>query len=693
MNSSETQPRSRRALRRLLILLAVAAGLIIFAYGWTDTDIDFTVPQEPQRQTNVGNALRELLSPNVFTQEYEVENTTTTFVMGCPDGFTAPEIAASGDPYIIVTPACGSSGDIVTIEGRNFAPDGLARVNWIAVDGERRIRQIVGSSENNFVTLADGTFRVEVEVPRIRGSAGETHTVEVQGRFPVGGPHFSETTMLVLERMVETIFLALIATAVSILPSAILSFFAAHNLMRPIRIPLGDLLVSLILLPIGAALGAVLLGELGRFMLRIDGGAVESAGLGLIVAFGAVASTRRIRGTEAAPSSSWVRGVVSALIVAVVAVAALGLLGGVLKLVGRATSEGTFGFIGIFTNSIGQLIELAIVPLAAIIGGFTLSSIGTTLTRGLLKTVSVPASRILGAVMGAIVGALLLGLMATIGLGAAWLGLLVPVVAAALAGAILPAIYRLFLPKTRRVTRTENLTLRALSLIGAVAAFAFTYSTLNISRAVVEGALPPQRVLFSIGGLDVYAYVAEAMLIGAVLGGILCGLVGTRSNFAIGSVLYTVTRTILNGLRSIEPLIMGLVFVIWVGIGPFAGVLALALHSVASLGKLYSEQIETIDSGPIEALQSTGANRLQTIIYAVVPQIVPSYIAFTMYRWDINVRMSTIIGFVGGGGIGFLLQQQINLLRYRDAGVAVLAIAIVVSILDYASAAIRERFV
>jgi len=139
--------------------------------------------------------------------------------------------------------------------------------------------------------------------------------------------------------------------------------------------------------------------------------------------------------------------------------------------------------------------------------------------------------------------------------------------------------------------------------------------------------------------------------------------------------------------------IMGLIFVIWVGIGPFAGVLALTLHSIASLGKLYSEQVENIDPGPIEALESTGANRLQTIMYGVVPQIIPPYIAFTMYRWDINVRMSTIIGFVGGGGIGFLLQQQLNLLRYRDAGVAVLAIAIVVSVLDYASASIRERYI
>jgi phosphonate transport system permease protein len=168
-------------------------------------------------------------------------------------------------------------------------------------------------------------------------------------------------------------------------------------------------------------------------------------------------------------------------------------------------------------------------------------------------------------------------------------------------------------------------------------------------------------------------------------------LAGVKGSFALGSTLYNVSRATLNTIRSIEPLIMGLVFVIWVGIGPFAGVLALTLHSIAALGKLYSEQVESIDPGPIEALESTGANRLQTIIYGVVPQIITPYIAFTLYRWDINVRMSTIIGFVGGGGIGLLLQQQINLLQYSDAGVAVLAIAVVVSILDYVSAYVRSR--
>jgi phosphonate transport system permease protein len=157
--------------------------------------------------------------------------------------------------------------------------------------------------------------------------------------------------------------------------------------------------------------------------------------------------------------------------------------------------------------------------------------------------------------------------------------------------------------------------------------------------------------------------------------------------------VYYGVRSVLNILRSIEPLIMAIIFVVWVGLGPFAGVLALAIHSIAALGKLYSEAVESIDPNPIEAVLATGANRWQMIVYAVIPQIVPPYLAFTIYRWDINVRMSTIIGFVGGGGIGFLLQQWIRLLMYREAGAAVWAIAIVVAIMDYVSAKVREEVI
>jgi len=102
--------------------------------------------------------------------------------------------------------------------------------------------------------------------------------------------------------------------------------------------------------------------------------------------------------------------------------------------------------------------------------------------------------------------------------------------------------------------------------------------------------------------------------------------------------------------------------------------------------------LSNVDPTLEEAAACLGANRLQTIVYAVIPQIIPPYISYTLYRWDINVRMSTIIGFVGGGGIGFLLQQNINLLNYRGASTQMVAIAVVVATLDYVSSVVRERY-
>ncbi|MBN1177592.1 MAG: phosphonate ABC transporter, permease protein PhnE [Anaerolineae bacterium] len=165
------------------------------------------------------------------------------------------------------------------------------------------------------------------------------------------------------------------------------------------------------------------------------------------------------------------------------------------------------------------------------------------------------------------------------------------------------------------------------------------------------------------------------------------------SGSTVTMAVYYATRMVLNIIRSIEPLIWVLVAVMVVGLGPFAGILALTVHSIAALAKLYSESIESIDPGPIEAIHATGATRLQTIMFAVVPQMIPPFVSFSIYRWDINVRMSTVIGLVGGGGIGLVLIQYIRLLDYRSAGIAVWFIAITVAILDYVSAEIRQRFV
>jgi len=158
-------------------------------------------------------------------------------------------------------------------------------------------------------------------------------------------------------------------------------------------------------------------------------------------------------------------------------------------------------------------------------------------------------------------------------------------------------------------------------------------------------------------------------------------------------ILYTLTRTVLNIVRSIEPLIIAIIFVVIVGLGPFAGVIAMTLHTIAALGKLYSEVIEGIDPGPLEAIRATGGTWMQMVRYAVIPQIVPPFASFTLFRWDINVRTSTIIGFVGGGGIGFYLYQWIIKGDYRAVSSSFIAIAVIVIVLDFISAKVRARLV
>jgi phosphonate transport system permease protein len=160
----------------------------------------------------------------------------------------------------------------------------------------------------------------------------------------------------------------------------------------------------------------------------------------------------------------------------------------------------------------------------------------------------------------------------------------------------------------------------------------------------------------------------------------------------LGTTIYTIVRALLNIVRSYESLVLATVFALWVGFGAFAGVLALTVVTVASLGKLFSEAVESIDAGPIEAIAATGANPVEVVRFAVIPQVVPDFISFIIYHWDINVRISTILGFVGGGGIGFYLSQRINVLEYQKAGTAIWAIVLVVWAMDFLSAEVRKRY-
>jgi phosphonate transport system permease protein len=166
----------------------------------------------------------------------------------------------------------------------------------------------------------------------------------------------------------------------------------------------------------------------------------------------------------------------------------------------------------------------------------------------------------------------------------------------------------------------------------------------------------------------------------------------TQSNWFMRTV-FALTRTFFNVDRGVDTLILALVFVAAVGLGPFAGILAMAIHSIADLGKLYSEAIENIDKGPLEALESVGASGLNVVRWAVLPQVFPLFLGFTLYRFEINFRVSIVLGLVGAGGIGYFIQEKMASGAYDQMVVAIIAIVIVVNMIDFASSWLRSRLV
>jgi phosphonate transport system permease protein len=161
----------------------------------------------------------------------------------------------------------------------------------------------------------------------------------------------------------------------------------------------------------------------------------------------------------------------------------------------------------------------------------------------------------------------------------------------------------------------------------------------------------------------------------------------------VTNAIYVFVRLAFTVIRSIDVLIVVIVMVILFGLGNAAGVFGLAFHNVGVMGKLYSEAIEGIDAGPLEAITATGANRFQVIWSAVLPQLFNPFVSFSIYRLDTNVRLAPILGLVGGGGIGVALFQNIQLLRYPQAGTIILLIVITVATMDFISAQIRKRLV
>lgn len=595
--------------------LAVLAGLLVYAYGFQITQVDLEDLRSERRQESLVRVMRALARPEIFDYEQEVEVINAPVYVPCPASGVEPGSgSAATGPSMVVTPACASPGETVQVEGFNFAPNTTGPLRFVpGSDPSNPVaigRDSVQTDETgHFVSQMVLPSRESDDVQYIRASLSQN----------VGAPRFTKTAKDTWDKIIETVFLALLATTFGTILAIPLSFIAARNLMKPVKSPLASIALSILGWPIGILIG--------YFLIKW----VEGLSL---------------------PLSQYPLANLIAIIVTIV-LAGLGIRWALPQ---EETSTPPL------TVRLARLGVLILVILVSFFGFFQLASLAKNL--GILGLAKLGTFNFLGNFLFQ-VGDIL--------------GIITPALGGLAAGGVLSSWMGRF--GQRSTERFAPSSVKLLNIIFSTLAGAVT---LGLLGQLVEWLYQIGRPAYTLGG---------PIFVGALLGLALAVFTKAKANLSIGMVIYYITRTFLNGLRSIEALVMAIVFVIAVGIGPFAGMMALGLHTIVSLAKLYSEQVESISAGPMEAVEATGASRLQTIIYAVIPQIIPPYISYTMYRWDINVRMSTIIGFVGGGGIGFLLQQNINLLNYRAASAQMLAIAIVVASMDYISSVLREKYV
>jgi phosphonate transport system permease protein len=178
----------------------------------------------------------------------------------------------------------------------------------------------------------------------------------------------------------------------------------------------------------------------------------------------------------------------------------------------------------------------------------------------------------------------------------------------------------------------------------------------------------------------------------AIILSIPLSLLGAR-NTSPHILVFHATRIFLNALRAINELVFALIFVSAVGLGPFAGVLAIALHATGMLAKFVAEEIESVDKGQIEAQLATGASRMQVILFGVIPQVIPSFIGYSIYRLDVSIRSATVLGLVGAGGLGFSLIQTMKLFKYHQTATCILVIFILVLVSDWICGKLRRKFI
>ncbi|GGG24051.1 phosphonate ABC transporter permease [Rhodococcoides trifolii] len=211
----------------------------------------------------------------------------------------------------------------------------------------------------------------------------------------------------------------------------------------------------------------------------------------------------------------------------------------------------------------------------------------------------------------------------------------------------------------------------------------------------LESAVPPDFTWATVvkPGIEACLVTLAIGLVGTTFSipfSILLAVLGARTT-SRNSFVYQASRGIMSFLRAVPDIVFALIFVTAVGLGPFAGVLAIILHNTGVMAKLWSEAMEEIDSGPSDALRVAGASSAQVAAHVVLPTVVPTFVGLLLYRLDVNVRSSLVLGLVGAGGIGFLINQSISLFRFDEMMTYILMVLVLVVAVDLLSGAVRKR--
>ncbi|MDQ0512787.1 phosphonate ABC transporter, permease protein PhnE [Ancylobacter amanitiformis] len=255
-------------------------------------------------------------------------------------------------------------------------------------------------------------------------------------------------------------------------------------------------------------------------------------------------------------------------------------------------------------------------------------------------------------------------------------------------------------PVTPFATRLARLALAALGAV--VLVFAWHEAEMNPAQLMRDAGnmatlgadfLRPDFTdwdVYSSAMLETLAIAIWGTLLAVIVGipfGILCA-----DNVVPKWVAFPVRR-MMDCCRAINELVFALIFIAAVGLGPFAGVLALFVHTTGVVAKLFSEAVEAIDPAPVEGIRGTGGSWLQEVIYGVLPQVLPLWISYALYRFESNVRSATVLGIVGGGGIGMVFNETMRGFLYSQAAAILILVIVTVSVLDVISQNIRKRFI